>query len=218
MASAVGLQAVLLNDGKTVKKLVQIQNTLNDGGATVTLEPKLRWGRWPAGYLFMEQSAHDTWPALRNTWYSDKFQPGGVEYSVSADFQPVESDGAWDGFGGVMGWLDVESGVGIAFYVDADEAFRVVTVAFKTDNGDENETAAGLFNLDGSAAAQIDFGSASARLGTTTRPRWPPSNWRSPCPQRRTRPHWKGSLPGSPPPFTRKSTKSSLRWGNRWNC
>src|SRR5437764_1076790 len=86
--------------------------------------------------------------ALRSAWYATNMLPTGGVYTVTADFQPG-ADANWCR-GGVMGWLNLGSSNGISFQVRPTDSFRVSVINFTADNGSDNESVNGLFDLNGS--------------------------------------------------------------------
>ena len=148
---------VLVNGGKDLKHLAKIENKLNEGGAEIDLTVATRNGRWPLGYLEMAQAGKYTNPALCAAWYSERHQPDTGVYTVSDEIMLVGAEDVYDGVGGVIGWLDSESGIGISFTLNHYDGFQVGTVFFLTDDPDTNRSLDGLFDLDGSPArAAID--------------------------------------------------------------
>ena len=151
---------VVVNDGRRTTGLIQIENKLNDVNGTIEFKPALRNGRWPLGYLEMIQSKMTPIPPLRSAWYSENVIPKSGEYEVWGEFQPS----VIEGMGGIIGWLNHESGVGIVYQLNGYDGFQLGVVSFLTDDGDTNFTLNGLFNLDGSPAKD-DYGSAWSDLG-----------------------------------------------------
>lgn len=151
---------VVVNDGRKMNGLVKIENKLNDVNGTIELRPAMRNNRWPLGYLEMIQSKKTPIPALRAAWYSNEIKPKTDEYKVWVEFQPSTIEG----MGGVVGWLNEETGVGIYYQLNSYDGFQVGTVSFLADDADANFTLDGLFNLDGSPAND-DYGSAWSDLG-----------------------------------------------------
>ena len=148
---------VLVNGGRDLKHLVKIENKLNEGGAEIDLTVATRNGRWPLGHLEMAQTGKFTTPALCAAWYSERHRPGTGVYTVSDEIMLVGAEDVYDGVGGVIGWLDSESGIGISFTLNHYDGFQVGTVSFLTDDPDTNRSVDGLFELDGSSAlAAID--------------------------------------------------------------
>ena len=143
---------VLVNGGRDLKHLVKIENKLNEGGAEIDLTVATRNGRWPLGHLEMAQTGKFTTPALCAAWYSERHQPGTGVYTVSDEIMLVGAEDVYDGVGGVIGWLDSESGIGISFTLNHYDGFQVGTVSFLTDDPDANRSVDGLFELDGSPA------------------------------------------------------------------
>ena len=162
---------VLVNGGKDLKHLAKIENKLNKGGAEIDLTVATRNGRWPLGYLEMAQAGKYTNPALCAAWYSERHQPGTGVYTVSDEIMLVGAEDVYDGVGGVIGWLDSESGIGISFTLNHYDGFQVGTVSFLTDDPDTNRSLDGLFDLDGSPArAAID--SALSGKGSYDGSKW----------------------------------------------
>ena len=162
---------VLVNGGKDLKHLAKIENKLNEGGAEIDLTVATRNGRWPLGYLEMAQAGKYTNPALCAAWYSERHQPGTGVYTVSDEIMLVGAEDVYDGVGGVIGWLDSESGIGISFTLNHYDGFQVGTVSFLTDDPDTNRSLDGLFDLDGSPArAAID--SALSGKGSYDGSKW----------------------------------------------
>ena len=160
LATTLSAAPFTVNDGKKLSDLTKIESKLNDANASIDLMVALRSGRWPLGHLEMAQSNDSTFPALRGAWYSDKIIPANEEYTVAADFRPAVNEG----IGGVIGWLNSETGVGIVFQLNGFDGFQVGTVSFLTDDENSNFTVDGLFNLDGSPAEE-NIGSAWSDLG-----------------------------------------------------
>ena len=160
VASSSLAKPVVVNDGRKVTGLVQIENKLNDVNGTIELRPAMRNNRWPLGYLEMIQSKKTPIPPLRAAWYSNEIRPKTGEYKLWVEFQPSTIEG----MGGVVGWLNNETGVGIYYQLNSYDGFQVGTVSFLTDDADANFTLDGLFNLDGSPAND-DYGSAWSDLG-----------------------------------------------------
>ena len=162
---------VLVNGGKDLKHLAKIENKLNEGGAEIDLTVATRNGRWPLGYLEMAQAGKYTNPALCAAWYSERHQPDTGVYTVSDEIMLVGAEDVYDGVGGVIGWLDSESGIGISFTLNHYDGFQVGTVSFLTDDPDTNRSLDGLFDLDGSPArAAID--SALSGKGSYDGSKW----------------------------------------------
>ncbi len=162
---------VLVNGGKDLKHLAKIENKLNEGGAEIDLTVATRNGRWPLGYLEMAQAGKYTNPALCAAWYSERHQPDTGVYTVSDEIMLVGAEDVYDGVGGVIGWLDSESGIGISFTLNHYDGFQVGTVSFLTDDPDTNRSVDGLFELDGSPArAAID--SALSGKGSYDGSKW----------------------------------------------
>ena len=162
---------VLVNGGKDLKHLAKIENKLNEGGAEIDLTVATRNGRWPLGYLEMAQAGKYTNPALCAAWYSERHQPDSGVYTVSDEIMLVGAEDVYDGVGGVIGWLDSESGIGISFTLNHYDGFQVGTVSFLTDDPDTNRSLDGLFDLDGSPArAAID--SALSGKGSYDGSKW----------------------------------------------
>ena len=156
-AATLTAKPVLVNGGKDLKHLAKIENKLNEGGAEIDLTVATRNGRWPLGYLEMAQAGKYTNPALCAAWYSERHQPDTGVYTVSDEIMLVGAEDVYDGVGGVIGWLDSESGIGISFTLNHYDGFQVGTVSFLTDDPDTNRSLDGLFDLDGSPArAAID--------------------------------------------------------------
>ena len=162
---------VLVNGGKDLKHLAKIENKLNKGGAEIDLTVATRNGRWPLGYLEMAQAGKYTNPALCAAWYSERHQPDTGVYTVSDEIMLVGAEDVYDGVGGVIGWLDSESGIGISFTLNHYDGLQVGTVSFLTDDPDTNRSLDGLFDLDGSPArAAID--SALSGKGSYDGSKW----------------------------------------------
>ena len=151
---------VVVNDGRGVTGLVKIENKLNDVNGTIELRRAMRNNRWPLGYLEMIQSKKTPIPPLRAAWYSQEIKPKTGEYKLWAEFQPSTIEG----MGGVVGWLNHETGVGIYYQLNSYDGFQVGTVSFFTDDAGSNISLDGLFNLDGSPAKD-DYGSSWSDLG-----------------------------------------------------
>ena len=148
---------ILVNGGKDLRHLAKIENKLNEGGAEIDLTVVERWRGRPIGYLEMAQAGKFTNPALCAAWYSERHQPGTGVYTVSDEIMLVGAEDVYDGVGGVIGWLDSESGIGISFTLNHYDGFQVGTVSFLTDDPYANRSLDGLFDLDGSPArAAID--------------------------------------------------------------
>ena len=162
---------VLVNGGRDLKHLAKIENKLNEGGAEIDLTVATRNGRWPLGHLEMAQTGKFTTPALCAAWYSERHRPGTGVYTVSDEIMLVGAEDVYDGVGGVIGWLDSESGIGISFTLNHYDGFQVGTVSFLTDDPDTNRSVDGLFELDGSPArAAID--SALSGKGSYDGSKW----------------------------------------------
>jgi hypothetical protein len=156
------LPAAVVNDGNSINNLGRLSNTnqISIGNATVELTVD------PNGFLTATQNDLSGDFALRNVWYAaTSFATSGV-YSASADFLPAEVLSGRQG--GVMGWLNLATNKGIAFYLqpaDPDPSFRVAVIDFNALDGEANENQTNLFKLDGtSALGALD--SAWAALGT----------------------------------------------------
>ena len=170
-AATLTAKPVLVNGGKDLKHLAKIENKLNEGGAEIDLTVATRNGRWPIGHLEMAQAGKYTNPALCAAWYSERHQPDTGVYTVSDEIMLVGAEDVYDGVGGVIGWLDSESGVGISFTLNYYDGFQVGTVSFLTDDPDTNRSLDGLFDLDGSPArAAID--SALSGKGSYDGSKW----------------------------------------------
>ena len=170
-AATLTAKPVLVNGGKDLKYLAKIENKLNEGGAEIDLTVATRNGRWPLGYLEMAQAGKYTNPALCAAWYSERHQPDTGVYTVSDEIMLVGAEDVYDGVGGVIGWLDSESGIGISFTLNYYDGFQVGTVSFLTDDPDTNRSLDGLFDLDGSPArAAID--SALSGKGSYDGSKW----------------------------------------------
>ncbi len=129
-AATLSAKPILVNDGKNLKHLAKIENTLNEGGAEIDLTVVMRRGRWPIGHLEMAQAGKYTNPALCAAWHSDRYHPGTGVYTVTAEVSLVGAEDVYDGVPGVIGWLDSESGVGISFALNYYDGFQVGTVSF----------------------------------------------------------------------------------------
>ena len=165
-AAALSANPIVVNDGKKLTNLVRIENTLNEGGAEIDLTVVMHnQGSRPIGHLVMTQAGKYTYPALCAAWYSERYQPASVEYTVTAEVQPVGGEDVYDGVPGVIGWLNAESGVGILFALNHYDGFQVGTVSFLGDDPEANRTLDGLFNLDGSSA-EANTRSAWSSKGT----------------------------------------------------
>ena len=170
-AATLTAKPVLVNGGKDLKHLAKIENKLNEGGAEIDLTVATRNGRWPIGHLEMAQAGKYTNPALCAAWYSERHQPDTGVYTVSDEIMLVGAEDVYDGVGGVIGWLDSESGIGISFTLNHYDGFQVGTVSFLTDDPDTNRSLDGLFDLDGSPArAAID--SALSGKGSYDGSKW----------------------------------------------
>ena len=170
-AATLTAKPVLVNGGKDLKYLAKIENKLNEGGAEIDLTVATRNGRWPIGHLEMAQAGKYTNPALCAAWYSERHQPDTGVYTVSDEIMLVGAEDVYDGVGGVIGWLDSESGIGISFTLNHYDGFQVGTVSFLTDDPDTNRSLDGLFDLDGSPArAAID--SALSGKGSYDGSKW----------------------------------------------
>ena len=110
---------VVVNDGRKVTGLVKIENKLNDVNGTIELRRAMRNNRWPLGYLEMIQSKKTPIPPLRAAWYSQEIKPKTGEYKLWAEFQPSTIEG----MGGVVGWLNNETGVGIYYQLNSYDGF-----------------------------------------------------------------------------------------------
>ncbi|MDP6795660.1 MAG: hypothetical protein QGG00_09745 [Verrucomicrobiota bacterium] len=162
---------ILVNGGKDLDHLAKLENKLNEGDAEIDLSVVMRHGRWPIGYLEMAQAGKFTNPALCAAWHSSRHQPATGEYTVSAEITLVGNDEVYDGVGGVIGWLDSKSGVGISFALNHYDGFQVGTVSFLAENTEANRSLDGLFDLDGlPARATID--SAWSGKGSHDRSKW----------------------------------------------
>ena len=75
VASSSLAKPVVVNDGRKMTGLVQIQNKLNDVNGTIELRPAMRNNRWTLGYLEMVQSKKTPIPPLRSAWYSNGIRP-----------------------------------------------------------------------------------------------------------------------------------------------
>lgn len=150
----------IVNDGTTDANLAKLCNVNGTGGAVVSLTVDSG-----LGVLVAEQSPDYTDIPLRACWYATNWTPAGGVYTVSASVKPAE---AWpERQVGIMGWLNVQSAVGIAFQVRPGAVsghLQVATINFNADQLADNETWTNLFNLDGTPAT-ADSGSARSELG-----------------------------------------------------
>ena len=143
----------IVNDGANADNLIQLSSTNSDGDAVLSLTPNGN------GSLTAAQSG-DAFFADRTVWYANNVSPTGVVYTVSADFQPAAP--ANPNRGGVLGWLNLATGKGIALQVrptETDSSFRLSVVDFTADSGEANESVTNLFNVNGTPASE-DLNSA----------------------------------------------------------
>ena len=162
--------ALSVNDGSTTNNLTQIFNSdpFSQGAAVVGLQVANCSTNCS---LTAVQTGKSAFFALRSAWYANDVAPTSGVYSVSAAFQPANV--ANENRGGVMGWLSMSVSNGIILQVvpevspfsDDPKSFRVALVDFSADNGNDNESLAHLFNLNGTNATG-DFASAWSDLGT----------------------------------------------------
>ena len=164
---------VVVNAGKNLDDLAKIENKINEGDAEIDLRVVMRNGRWPIGYLEMIQAGKFTNPALCAAWHSDRYQPGTGVYTVSAEVMLIGAEDVYDGVGGVVGWLDSESGVGISFAFNYYDGFQVGTVSFLADDTDANRSLDGLFELDGSPARAATDSAWSVKGSHDSFSSWP---------------------------------------------
>lgn len=150
----------IVNDGTTDTNLAMLCNVNGTGGAVVNLAVDSG-----LGVLVAEQSPDYTDIPLRACWYARDWWPAGGVCTVSAWVKPAE---AWpERQVGIMGWLNVQSAVGIAFEVRPGDVWgrlQVAKINFEADQAADNETVTNLFNLDGTPAT-ADYGSAWSELG-----------------------------------------------------
>jgi len=154
--------AVVVNDGRSTNNLIRLSNINGAGDATAQLTVESN------EFLSAVQTGTAGSFAVRSAWYAANSFPTTAVYSVSADFVPAEISS--ERHGGVMGWLNLATNKGIAFYVrpaGSDPSFRVSTIDFNApeDNASANESQTNLFNLDGTPAAGA-LDSAWAAFGT----------------------------------------------------
>jgi len=158
---AASLPAAVVNDGSSTDNLARLSNINGTGDATAALTVE-------SNVLTAVQAGTAGSFAVRNVWYATNSFPTNGVYSVSADFVPAEISSERQG--GVLGWLNLATNKGIAFYVrpaGSDPSFRVSMIDFGApeDNANANENQTNLFNLDGTPATGA-LDSAWAALGT----------------------------------------------------
>jgi hypothetical protein len=147
----------LVNDGTSAANLTLLMNRFGTAGATWSLTPE-------AGALRAEQSAAYPDFPVNAVWYAPGVRPVSAAYAVLADVRPASANP--ENVPGVMGWLDPEQGRGIVFRVvpGAFGAFQVAVIDFNAPTAETNDSTAGLFHPDGTAA-QPFLGSAWSGLG-----------------------------------------------------
>jgi hypothetical protein len=165
LMTAVTAGALVVNDGTSTNALRQLANAENVLSGETTLAIDL------AGVLLAQQSG-DAYPPLRTVWYAVNASPTTGVYRVAADFRPAATEARRQG--GVMGWVNLATRQGLAFYVVAagsDPSFRVGAVDFTAAEPETNESLAHLYNLDAEySAATETVTSAWAELGAQYTP------------------------------------------------
>lgn len=171
-ASLLTSHGVTLNDGTTTSGLVRLSNENGADITTLSLSTLDRGGE--SVILSTQMDGGDQSFAVRTVWYPSYLNLTGAVYTIQADYQPASSTASEqvDQLGGIMGWLNLESKIGISWYVQPgdsffDPALQLRTVRFSADNAFDNESLEGLFHLDGSPAT-FTTGSANADIGTYT--------------------------------------------------
>ena len=153
--------ADVINAGSSVSRLVRIQNASGFGASELLLSTQ---GAGQDASLRIDLSGIQGDFSTRTAWYSQDAKAVGSNYTVSARFIPAAAQSELRG--GVMGWLNVASSNGIAFYLNPapdSGGFRLGWVDFLAETGTDNESVKHLFQLDG-AAATTDVGSSVAAL------------------------------------------------------
>jgi hypothetical protein len=153
------------NDGTTTDNLSRLSNLYGTADATVSLEPR-------NGILAGAQSSVVADIPVRTVWFLNTHAPTSGVYGVSVEFKPASEEGVDSAVhhGGVMGWLDMSTKVGIALQVVPAAVggyFQLTTVNFLASDESSNEGFANLYNLDGTAAL-ADSTSALSGLGDYT--------------------------------------------------
>src|SRR6266571_7509555 len=158
--------ALTLNDGSTTNNLTQILNSSPDsqGDAVVSLQVANCSTNCS---LTAIQTGESGIFVLRSAWYATDVAATGGVYTVSAAFEPANAP--TQNRGGVMGWLNLSANNGIILQVVPEDSFRVAVVDFSAANGNDNESLAHLFDLNGTAAT-TNSTSAWSELGTNYSP------------------------------------------------
>ena len=155
-------RAEVFNNGESGENLIKLSNKNGFGTSQLDLTPQVVNGN---GVLAASMAGTPGDFSSRSVWYAPTPGPTNRTYSVSAKFLPQAAETEYRG--GVMGWLDVASSKGIALFVvpgGPAASFRVATVDFNAESGFDNESAVGLFGLNGSAATP-SVGSSWIELG-----------------------------------------------------
>lgn len=155
--SALAQPTNLINDGATAANLTRLANQFGTAGADLSLTPD-------ADGLRAEQSAAYPDFPVNAVWYAPAVRPVSEAYGVLADVRPAAANP--ENVPGVMGWLDPAAGKGIVFRVvpGVFGSFQVAVIDFAAPTAEANDSTAGLFHLDGTAAQPL-LGSAWGALG-----------------------------------------------------
>ena len=153
----------VVNDGTSTNTLDRLQNATGRGDpadATIDLSP-LTPG---PGLLAAQTPFYSDFP-INAAWYNRNFSSTNRNYSVVVDAQPATSFPECRV--GAMGWIDLTAQTGICFRVrpGADSGnFELGVIRFRASTTEENDSLAGLYDLDGSPAVAL-AGSANSPLG-----------------------------------------------------
>lgn len=148
--SSLALQAQttnLINDGTTIANLVLLQNEHGAGtppaGLTLASDGTLLEAA--------QTPAYSDFP-LSGVWYDSRYSVTSGSYTVQAEVRPAASFPEY--VTGVMAWLDLATRKGIAFRLapSAPAPFQVATLDFAATTFEANDSADGLYELDGSPA------------------------------------------------------------------
>ena len=137
----------LVNDGTTIANLVRLQNQYGVG------TPPAGLSLTPAdGLLEASQTPEYSDFPLSGVWYDRRYSALSGRYEVQADVRPSVAYPEY--VLGVMGWLDPGTGKGLTFRLvpAALAPFQVATTDFSAATGEDNDSVAGLYQLDGTPA------------------------------------------------------------------
>ncbi len=162
LALGVLARADSINSGESAGNLIKLSNSNGFGSSQMDLFPQLLDGN---AVLVADMAGVPGDFSLRSVWYAQTLFPTNATYAVSAKFQPQAAEA--ERRGGVMGWLNLVSKKCIALFVVPEgptASFRVAKVDFNAESGSDNESASGLYGLNGSPA-KAATGSSWTELG-----------------------------------------------------